>query len=90
MLKLLLVLFLICLLLAYLGYRVLRFLSTLVGTVGNLHERGQQDGVRSRSGWPHTEWPGPGGAREKDITDRARVLSDSAGADDAENRPPGR
>ena len=44
MLKALLILFLICLLISYLGYRVLRFFSRVARVVSGIHEEGQRRG----------------------------------------------
>lgn len=44
MLKALLILFLICLLISYLGYRALRFFSRVARVVSGIHEEGQARG----------------------------------------------
>ena len=83
MIKILLTLFLLCLLAGYIGYRVLRFLTRLVQTVSGIHDAGQRahDDLRN-SGSPFGRSGPYVGSGEKDITARGRIIEEKPGGGD--------
>ncbi|MCR9141180.1 MAG: hypothetical protein NXI24_02940 [bacterium] len=80
MLKLLLILLLLCLLAGYIGYRVLRFLTRIAQTVSGIHEEGQRPRDPFSGDPPYSGRPG-GLSREKDITERVRIIEEKPGRD---------